>query len=388
MRLTRSVLTLVMFATVSISAVTQSTAPDTVDEPRSGTPFPLSLTPPGGTTPHWLMGTAIRQRTLFRVQIYAFGLYVDPEGARASLSRFAGVSAPRLEDDESFYRHLLDLDFDMTLRLVMTRTVDGDDVAEAFDEALRPRLVRAVTDTIGADELAALDRFRSYFDVDEVRTGTEVVFSCGPAGRLATSVGGDERPPINSRACAGLCLTSISVRIRSRMTGRGVWSPDFRACWGERQRSRRGHPSTHRDPRSSCPKDLPAPVDAVSPASYHRVPAFLTEVSGPVCHRGDVTHSRRRDHLELIMGLGIAAVPHGLPVVVPGLGGGADEPSARCGGGSPDSGGGSRVLVRACGDGCVDGSAPRRGPRVPNDRRCRTSRRTPTRRRRSHPAAF
>ena len=78
-----------MFATVSISAVTQSTAPDTVDEPRSGTPFPLSLTPPGGTTPHWLMGTAIRQRTLFRVKIYAFGLYVDPEGARASLSRFA-----------------------------------------------------------------------------------------------------------------------------------------------------------------------------------------------------------------------------------------------------------------------------------------------------------
>ena len=198
--MTRSVLTLLMFATVSISAVTQSTAPDTVDEPRSGTPFPLSLTPPGGTTPHWLMGTAIRQRTLFRVQIYAFGLYVDPEGARASLSRFAGVSAPTLEDDERFYRQLLDLDFDMTLRLVMTRTVDGDDVAEAFDEALRPRLVRAVTDTSSADELAAaLDRFRSYFDVDEVRTGTEVVFSCGPAGRLATSVGGDERPPINSR---------------------------------------------------------------------------------------------------------------------------------------------------------------------------------------------
>ena len=135
--------------------------------------------------------------------IYAFGLYVDPEGARASLSRFAGVSAPTLEDDEGFYRQLLDLAFDMTLRLVMTRTVDGDDVAEAFDDALRPRLVRAVTDTISADELAALERFRSYFDVDEVRTGTEVVFSCGPAGRLATSVGGDERPAINSWALCG-----------------------------------------------------------------------------------------------------------------------------------------------------------------------------------------
>ena len=170
----RSVLTLVMFVTVLASAMAQSTAPDTVDEPRSGTPLPLSLTPPGGTAPHWLMGTAIRQRTLFRVKIYAFGLYVDPERARASLSRFAGVSAPTLEDDESFYRQLLDLDFDMTLRLVMMRTVDGDDVAEAFDDALRPRLGRAVTDTISTDELAALDRFRSYFDVDKVRTGTEV----------------------------------------------------------------------------------------------------------------------------------------------------------------------------------------------------------------------
>ena len=156
--MTRSVLALVMFATVPASAMAQSTAPDTVDEPRSGTSFPLSLTPPGGTTPHWIMGTAIRQRTLFRVTIYAFGLYVDPEGARASLSRFGGVSAPTLEDDESFYRQLLDLAFDMTLRLVMTRTVDGDDVAEAFDDALRPRLVRAVTDTISADERAALDR--------------------------------------------------------------------------------------------------------------------------------------------------------------------------------------------------------------------------------------
>ena len=192
-----------MFVTVSASTMAQSTAPDTVDEPRSGTSFPLSLTPPGGTTPHWIMGTAIRQRTIFRVKIYAFGLSVDPEGARASLSRFAGMSAPTLQDDERFYRQLLGLGFDMTLRLVMTRTVDGDDVAEAFDDALRPRLVRAVTDTIGADELAALDRFRSYFDVDEVRTGTVVIFSCGPAGRLATSVGGDERPPINSIALCG-----------------------------------------------------------------------------------------------------------------------------------------------------------------------------------------
>ena len=207
--MTRSLLlALVLLVIVSVSAVPQSPAPDTVNEPSSGTPFPVSLTPPGGTTPHWIMGTAIRQRTIFRVKIYALGLYIDPEGARASLSRFAGVSASTLERDEYFYRRLLDLDVAMTLRLVMTRTVDGDDVAKTFDDALRPRIARAVTDTNGSGELAALETFREYFDVDEVTTGTEIVFSCGPAGRLATSVGGDERPPIDSRA---LCRALFDV---------------------------------------------------------------------------------------------------------------------------------------------------------------------------------
>ena len=202
------VLVLVMLVTASASSVAQSTAPDTVNEPRSGTPFPVLLTPPGGTMPHWIMGTAIRQRTIFRVKIYAFGLYVDPEGARAALSRFVGVSASALERDKSFYRRLLNLDFAMTLRLVMTRTVDGDDVAAAFDDALRPRIARAVMDTSGSGELAVLERFRGCFDVDKVRTGTEIVFSCGPAGRLATSVGGEERPPIDSTT---LCRALFDV---------------------------------------------------------------------------------------------------------------------------------------------------------------------------------
>ncbi|HIM34087.1 MAG TPA: hypothetical protein EYM33_01030, partial [Pseudomonadales bacterium] len=102
--MTRSILALVLFVTVSVFAVAQSTTLDTFNEPHSGTPFPVSLTPPGDTTPHWIMGTGLRQRTILRLKIYAFGLYVDPEGARASLSRFAGLPASTLERDESFYR--------------------------------------------------------------------------------------------------------------------------------------------------------------------------------------------------------------------------------------------------------------------------------------------
>ena len=189
-------------------AASQSPAPAMVSEPRSGTPFPVLLIPPGGTTPQRLMGTAIRQRTIFRVKIYAFGLYVDQDGARTSLVRFAGASASRLERDERFYRQLLDLEFAMTLRLVMTRTVDGDDVAETFDDAIRPRIARAVTGTNSGTEFAALETFRSYFDVAEVTAGTEIVFSCAPTGRLTASVGGDERPPIDSLA---LCRALFDV---------------------------------------------------------------------------------------------------------------------------------------------------------------------------------
>ena len=50
--------------------------------------------------------------------------------------------------------------------------------------------------------------------------------------------------------------------------------------------------------------------------------------------------------------------------------GGQRGRSARFGGGSPDSAGASRVLPRACADGCVGGSAPRWDPRVPDDRGC------------------
>ena len=65
-----------------------------------------------------------------------------------------------------------------------------------------------MTSPNGSGELAALQRFREYFDVDEVTTGTEIVFSCGPAEGLATSMGGGERPSTDSRA---LCRALFDV---------------------------------------------------------------------------------------------------------------------------------------------------------------------------------
>ena len=195
-------------APAAVAGAARQAAPDSVREPESGVTFPVSLTPPGQATPHWLMGTGIRQRTIFRVNVYAFGLYVDADGARAALAEFAGATAEALGRDERFTRRLLDLDFGMALRLVMTRTVSGGDVADAFDDALRPRMPRAGRGADGDVAAAALATLRGYLGVDEVRRDAEIAFSCGPAGRLAMTVDGAGRPPIESRA---LCRALFDV---------------------------------------------------------------------------------------------------------------------------------------------------------------------------------
>ncbi len=174
--------------------------PEHVLEPKSGRAFPVSLQVPVGEDVHTLVGTGIRTKTFLKVQVYAFGLYVDVAPAISALQGWAGYSARELERDQSFYEELLKGHFGMTLRLVMTRDVDGDDMGEAFDDALRPRVRRAAEelDMPGGEE--ALTEFRSYFNVEELTKETELVFSWLPEGRLVSSVQGDVKGEIHSAA--------------------------------------------------------------------------------------------------------------------------------------------------------------------------------------------
>ncbi len=174
--------------------------PEQVLEPKSGRAFPITLRVPGGGDLHALVGTGIRTKTFLRVKVYAFGLYVDAPTATSALQAWAGRSARDLEQDQSFYGELLKGRFGMTLRLVMTRDVSGDDMAEAFDDALRPRVVRAARELNMAGGEAALTRFRGYFDVEELTEGTELLFSWLPGGRLVSSVRGEVKGEILSAA--------------------------------------------------------------------------------------------------------------------------------------------------------------------------------------------
>lgn len=201
----RALLTTVTVATL-LSSMLSAQTPATIEEPSSHVPFPVTITTSAG--PQVLTGTGIRTKTIFKVKVYAFGIYVDPAEARSRLSAYAGQSARDLERNDEFYTTLLQMQIPMSLRLVMTRDVDGETMAEAFDGALRPRVERAAEEKNLPGGVEALERFRSYFSVDEMTKESEALFTCYPDGRMETKVRGEERPDLRSQA---LCWALFDV---------------------------------------------------------------------------------------------------------------------------------------------------------------------------------
>lgn len=187
-------------------------AAQTVTEPSSGVEFPVTLTTPSGAD-HVLTGTGIRTKTFLKVKVYAFGLYVDQAAATTALADFGGRDAKALEKDQTFYDALLQLQFPMTLRLVMTRDVGGDDMAEAFDGALRPRVVEAAAERNMEGGEEALETFRGFFSVGEMTKTSELLFTCAPDGTLWSSVKGTVNPTLTSPA---LCWALFDVYLGAK----------------------------------------------------------------------------------------------------------------------------------------------------------------------------
>jgi len=130
--------------------------------------------------------------------VYAFGLYVDAAGARAALGAWREKSAAELARDRSLYQELLKGAFPMTLRLVMTRDVGGDQMAEAFNGVLGPRVAQAAQRGMAGGD-TALTRFRSFF-TDRLSSGTELRFAWTGSNTLHVSIGGREVGTIENAA--------------------------------------------------------------------------------------------------------------------------------------------------------------------------------------------
>jgi hypothetical protein len=166
-------------------------------EPNTQVKFPTEIQAAAG--PQVLGGAGVRTRTMLKVKVYAFGLYVDQAGARTALAAWRGKSAADLARDQTLYDELLKGAFPMTLRLVMTRDVGADQMAEAFGEALGPRVAQAEQNgmTGGAE---ALTRFRGLFS-DKLTSGTELVFARS-GSTLMVTIGGKPAGEIDNAALA------------------------------------------------------------------------------------------------------------------------------------------------------------------------------------------
>lgn len=185
--------------------------PEMVKEPETGILFASFLQAPLGErrVRQDLLGVGVREKTIFKVNVYAMGLYVDLAGALPVLKQAVGTrTLKEVKKDKAFHDAFLQDDFGKTLRWVMARDVGGEDIAEAFRDSLEPRIKAAKLDAAQRQSAeTAVRTLRGYFTT-ELTEGTELIFHWEPGGRLHVLVAGAPKGVITNLA---LCRALFDV---------------------------------------------------------------------------------------------------------------------------------------------------------------------------------
>lgn len=198
-------------------AVAQDMA-DSVVNKSTKRAYPVYLTAGDTDQMHTLTGIGVRTKTMLNVKVYAVGLYIDADAAQVALAAWAGKEPKELEKDKALFSRMLQMDMGMSLRLVMTRNVDGETMADAFDKALAPRVETAAVDMNMPGGSEALAQFRGYFGLDKVTDGSELLFSCVD-GTLYSRIKGEVAEAIESPA---LCWALFDVYIGDKPISSGA----------------------------------------------------------------------------------------------------------------------------------------------------------------------
>jgi len=160
---------------------------DTWKEPATGEAFPLTVTPPGGTTPLALTGGGVRTKVVFKV--YAFGLYVDPAAAAKGLAAWAGKPADALRRDKGFYTALVDFPGDKLAAMKFVRDLEGAQIGDALDAAVARTL--PTTDP-------ARTQFRALWK-DPIKKGDESWIVIRSGGEVSVVRGGTVVGTVDSK---------------------------------------------------------------------------------------------------------------------------------------------------------------------------------------------
>ncbi len=209
---------LLLAATLLAAPAAAQDMADSVVDKSTKRAYPVLIQ--AGTTDqiHTLAGIGVRTRTMLNIKVYAVGLYIDQEPAKVALADWAGKEPKELEKNKAMFQRMLEMDMGMTLRLIMTRDVGGEKMAEAFEKALAPRVEKAAAEMNMADGTDALAAFRGYFGVDKVTDDSELIFSCVD-GTLYTTIKGGVAEDIESPA---LCWALFDVYIGEKPISKGA----------------------------------------------------------------------------------------------------------------------------------------------------------------------
>ena len=138
------------------------------------------------------------------------GLYIDSNAAKTELSALRNVDIASYTP--SHFKSIVDThSVSKAIRLVMTRTVSGEQMASAIGEAVESRL-KVLGSSRTAAEREAMDaafkQFVSNFKKPELVTGTEIIILMDGNGVMSLTVAGSTGEPINSKE---LCSAFVDV---------------------------------------------------------------------------------------------------------------------------------------------------------------------------------
>ncbi len=193
------------YAQESTARTAQEVAP-TVEEDETGIDFPTWLDLDLGEkddplTRHHLLGTGVREKTIFQVNVYGMAMYADKDALGREHRALANkISPKKVGKDKKLAAALLEGKVALTLRLVFARDIDAEDVREAFEDWLQPRLEDAVKAVKDSEKRAALKKsttanlvtFRDFFSVD-ITEGDELIMVWETDGSLHTILQGKAR---------------------------------------------------------------------------------------------------------------------------------------------------------------------------------------------------
>lgn len=179
---------------------TKEVAPTVVEE-ETDIPFPIWMDMFVGEKDgdkdkqerHYICGTGVREKYFIGVDVYGFAYYVEKQKAVPVLKKAhkSGTSFEKLLKDKTFHKAVMADSYNKSMRWVMARDVDGEDVAEAFDDFLEP----GIRDITGTDKelragLKAMGEMRAYFASGELEEEDELIFLWETGGNMHTYLNG------------------------------------------------------------------------------------------------------------------------------------------------------------------------------------------------------